>query len=62
MQEWVIGYRRQLPAAFTFDASYITRDYKDRPAQVDINQIFNGNVWAGLVDPTHNNIYLITNK
>jgi hypothetical protein len=62
VQEWVVGYRRQLPGAFTFDASYITRDYKDRPAQVDINQIYNGNVWAGLVDPTQNNIYLITNN
>ena len=49
-------------AAFTFDASYITRDYKDRPAQVDINQIYTGNVWAGLVDPTQNNVYLITNN
>ena len=62
VQEWVAGYRRQLPAAFTFDASYITRDYKDRPAQVDINQIYNGNVWAGLVDPAQNNVYLITNN
>ena len=62
VQEWVVGYRRQLPAAFAFDASYITRDYKDRPAQVDINQIYNGKVWSGLVDPTQNNVYLITNN
>jgi hypothetical protein len=29
---------------------------------VDTNQIYNGNVWAGLVDPSQNNIYLITNN
>jgi hypothetical protein len=29
---------------------------------VDINQIYNGNVWAGLKDPTQNQIYLVTNN
>ncbi len=62
VEEWVAGYRTQLPGAVTFDASYINRAYKDRPAQIDINQVYNGNVWAGLVDPTQNNIYLITNN
>jgi hypothetical protein len=62
VQEWIVGYRTQLPGAVTFDASYIDRAYKDRPAQVDTNQIYNGNVWGGLIDPTQNNIYLITNN
>jgi hypothetical protein len=31
--EWVVGYRTQLPGAVTFDASYIDRAYKDRPAR-----------------------------
>ena len=62
VQEWITGYRTQLPGAITLDASYINRDYKDRPAQVDINQIYNGNVWGGLKDPTQNNLYLITNN
>jgi hypothetical protein len=62
VEEWVAGYRTQLPGAVTFDASYINRAYKDRPAQVDTNQIYNGKVWAGLVDPSQNNIYLITNN
>lgn len=35
VQEWIVGYRTQLPGAVTFDASYIDRAYKDRPAQVD---------------------------
>ena len=62
VEEWVVGYRTQLPGAVTFDASYIDRAYKDRPAQVDTNQVFNGKVWGGLVDPSQNNIYLITNN
>jgi hypothetical protein len=62
VEEWITGYRTQLPGAFTLDVSYINRAYKDRPAQVDTNQIYNGSVWAGLKDPTQNNIYLITNN
>jgi hypothetical protein len=62
VEEWVAGYRTQLPGAVTFDASYVDRAYKDRPAQIDTNQIYNGNVWAGLKDPTQNNIYLVTNN
>jgi hypothetical protein len=62
VEEWILGYRTQLPGAVTLDVSYIDRAYKDRPAQVDTNQIYNGNVWAGLKDPSQNNIYLITNN
>ena len=51
VQEWITGYRGQLPGAFTLDISYIDRGYRDRPAQVDINQIYNGSVWAGLKEP-----------
>ena len=29
---------------------------------MDINQIYNGSVWGGLVDPSQNNVYLITNN
>jgi hypothetical protein len=62
VEEWLVGYRTQLPGAVVVDVSYINRAYKDRPAQVDTNQIYNGNVWAGLVDPMQNSIYLITNN
>lgn len=62
VEEWLAGYRTQLPGSVVVDVSLVNRAYKDRPAQVDINQIYNGNVWGGLKDPTQNNIYLITNN
>lgn len=61
-QEWITGYRTQLPGAVTVDVSYIDRQYKDRPAQVDINNIYEGKVWKGLVDPTQNTVYRLTNN
>ena len=40
VQEWIGGYRTQLPGAVTFDASWVNRTYKDRPGTVEINQIY----------------------
>ena len=68
VQEWIVGYRTQLPGAVTFDASYIDRTYRDRPASVEINQIYEYDpalghvVWRGIVDPTQNSITLSTNN
>ena len=62
VQEWITGYRTQLPGAVTIDASWVSRKYKDRPATVEINQIYEDNVWRGLVDPTQNSITLATNN
>jgi hypothetical protein len=62
VEEWIAGYRTQLPGAVTVDASYINRKYKDRPASIEINQIYNNGVWQGLVDPTQNSLTLSTNN
>lgn len=62
VQEWITGYRTQLPGAVTVDASYINRHYKDRPATVELNQIYENGVWRGLVDPTQNSLTLSTNN
>jgi Carboxypeptidase regulatory-like domain/TonB dependent receptor/TonB-dependent Receptor Plug Domain len=62
VQEWLVGYRTQLPGDFILDVSYVDREYRDRPAQVDINDIYTNGVWQGLVDPTTNTKYLITNN
>jgi hypothetical protein len=62
VQEWLVGYRTQLPGNFILDVSYVDREYRDRPAQVDINNIYINNVWQGLADPTTNSKYLITNN
>lgn len=66
VREWIVGYRTQLKGEVTIDASYIDREYRDRPAEIDTNQIYtttNGQtVWSGLVNPALNNTYYITNN
>ncbi len=66
VREWLVGYRTQLPGAVVIDASYIHREYRDRPALVDNNQIYtdtpSGVVWSGLNNPNFNNYYLVTNN
>jgi hypothetical protein len=66
VREWTVGYRTQLPGELVIDASYIDREYRDRPAQYDTNQIYttssSGTVWSGLVNPALNNTYYVTNN
>ncbi len=67
VREWLVGYRGQLPHEVTVDVSYIDREYRDRPAAYDTNQIYTTNAggittWAGLVNPALNNTYYITNN
>jgi hypothetical protein len=66
VQEWLLGYRTQLPGELVIDVSYIDREYKDRPAAYDTNQIYTttstGTVWSGLVNPALNNTYYITSN
>ena len=66
VREWLLGYRTQLPGELVIDASYVHREYRDRPTEVDTNQIYTatstGTVWSGLVNPALNNTYLITNN
>jgi hypothetical protein len=66
VREWLVGYRTQLKGEVSIDVSYIDREYRDRPAEYDTNQIYattNGQtVWSGLVNPTLNNTYYVTNN
>lgn len=66
VREWLVGYRTQLPGSIVVDASYIHREYRDRPALVDNNQIYtgtpNGLIWNGLNNPAFNNYYRVTNN
>ena len=39
VREWLVGYRTQLPGEVVIDVSYIDREYRDRPAAYDTNQI-----------------------
>jgi len=66
VKEWLVGYRTQLPGQVVLDLSYIDREYRDRPAQYDTNQIYtttsSGTTWGGLVNPALNNTYYVTNN
>ncbi|WP_162539457.1 TonB-dependent receptor [Granulicella sp. WH15] len=66
VREWLVGYRTQLPGQVLIDVSYIDREYRDRPAEYDTNQIYTttstGTVWGGLVNPALNNTFYVTNN
>jgi hypothetical protein len=62
IDEWIAGYRVQLPWQSSIDISYIDRAYKDRPAQVERNGIYDGGVFQGYRDESFNEIYLVTNN
>lgn len=62
VDEWTVGYRRQLPGQVAIDAGFVQRLYKDRPALVDVNGIYENNVFKGYRDPSINEIYLVTNN
>ena len=59
--EWTIGYRRQFPGQISVSAGWAHRVYKDRPALVEVNGIYDGKVFKGYKDESQNEIYLNTN-
>ena len=62
VNEWIVGYRRQLPGQVSVDVSYVHRDYMDRPAEVEINRIIEDNVFKGYRNEAQNDIFFITNN
>lgn len=64
IDEWTVGYRRQFAGQLSLDAGFVRRDYKDRPAQVEINGLYDGVVFQGYGarDASLNEILLITNS
>jgi hypothetical protein len=62
VDEWTVGFRRQFPGQLALDAGFVRRDYKDRPAQVETNGIYEGGVFRGYRDESLNDILLITNS
>ncbi len=60
--EFLVGFRRQFPAQISFDGSFIQRYYRDMPAQIDVNGIYQNNLFVGYSDPTQNAILLQTNN
>ncbi|MBI2833702.1 MAG: TonB-dependent receptor [Acidobacteria bacterium] len=62
MNEWTVGYRRQLPKQVSVDVSFVRRDYRDRKALVETNGIYDGGVFRGYKDESLNDVFLITNN
>jgi outer membrane receptor protein involved in Fe transport len=62
VEEWAVGYRRQLRGQASVDIGYMHRNYKDRTALVEQNAIYNGNVFEGYQNPALNEIFLVTNN
>jgi hypothetical protein len=62
VDEWTFGYRRQFPGQLAIDAGFVRRYYKDRPALVEVNGIYDGSVFRGYRDESLNEIYEVTNN
>jgi hypothetical protein len=60
--EWILGYRRSFRGQTTFDVSFVRRNWKDRPASLEINAIYDGNVFVGYRDENFNQFFRITNN
>jgi Carboxypeptidase regulatory-like domain/TonB dependent receptor len=60
--EWIVGYRQQLPGQVTVDASVVRREFKERTAIVEINGVYEGNVFKGYRNEAFNDIFKITNN
>jgi len=60
VDEFATGYRRQFGGRTTVDVGYIHRDYRDRPALVETNAIYDGNVFKGYSNEAQNDIFLLT--
>jgi hypothetical protein len=60
--EWIVGYRQQLPGQVSLDASVVRREFRERTAIVEINGIYEGNVFKGYRNEAFNDIFKITNN
>jgi hypothetical protein len=60
--EWIVGYRQQLPGQVSVDASVVQREFRERTAVVEINGIYEGNVFKGYRNEAFNDIFKITNN
>lgn len=61
IDEWTLGFGRQLPRGVSVNVGFTRRSYKDIPALVETNGIYEGSVFRGYANQDFNQIYLITN-
>ena len=62
VNEWLAGYRRQFAGQLSLDASFIQRRYKHRPALIEMNGKYDGNVFSGYRNEAFNDIFLVTSN
>lgn len=61
LDEFHVGYTRQLPYRMVFDFGYINRNYKDVISTIDTNIIYQNNQFLGYKDPNFDAILQSTN-
>jgi hypothetical protein len=62
VKEWTLGYRRQFGGQVAVNVTFAHREYRDRPASVEVNGIYDGGVFRGYRDESLNDILLRTNN
>lgn len=62
VNEFAAGYTRQLPGQITADVGVVYREYRDRPASIDVNSIYANNLFVGFVNPNVNQLYKLTSN
>jgi hypothetical protein len=62
VDEWSLGYQRQLPREIGLDVSIIRRAFTDRLGAVETNRLYEESVFSGYRDTTQTDIYQLTNN
>jgi hypothetical protein len=60
VNEWTIGYGRQLPWRIAADATIVRREYRNRTAFVPANGTYDNGVFRGYRNPDVSEIYQVT--
>jgi hypothetical protein len=62
VDEWSLGYDRQLPGQIALGASLIRRAFRDRTAAVETNGIYENGVFQGYRDEAFNELFRLTSN
>jgi hypothetical protein len=62
IDEWAVGYRRQLAGRLTADVSFLQRKYANQVVRIERNGIYEGGLFRGYADPEFNDLFQITNN
>ena len=62
VQEWGVGYSRQLPHGTTAHVDFAHRRFTHRPTLVEVNGKYDGRVFAGYENESLNDVYMAANN